>query len=61
MDANPPDPDDSGRVTLEMQGKGAFSRLKYERGFHPVQWVMDGDLDELVDAPASHAPAQLLE
>ena len=43
-----------------MQAKGAFSRLKYEQGFHPVQQVMDGDLDELVDALVSHAPAQLL-
>lgn len=56
LDANPPDPDGSDRVTLEIQGKGPFSRLKYERGFHPVQLVMDGDLDELV----SHAPTQLL-
>ena len=48
------------RVNLEIQGKGAFSRLKYERGFHPVQRVMDGGLDELVDALGSHAPAQLL-
>ena len=60
MDANPPDQDESDRVTFEMQGKGAFSRLKYEQGFHPVQQVMDGDLDELVDALVSHAPAQLL-
>ncbi len=60
MDANPPDPDESDRVTLEIQGKGAFSRVKCERGFPPVQRVMDGDLDEFVDALGSHAPTQLL-
>ena len=61
LDANLPDPDESDRVTLGIQGKGAFSRLKYERVSHPVQRVMDGDLDELVDALVSHAPPQLLE
>ena len=60
LDANPPGSDESDRVILEMQGKGAFSRLKHERGFHPVQRVMDGDLDKLVDALVSHAPSQLL-
>ena len=61
LDANPPDPDESDRVTLEMQGKGAFSRLKYERGFHPVQLVMDADadLDGVIDALVSHG-AQML-
>ena len=43
-----------------MQGKCAFSRLKYERVLHPVQRVMDEGLGELVDALGSHAPAQLL-
>ena len=33
LDAHPPDPDESDRITLEIQGKGALSRLKYERGF----------------------------
>ena len=56
LDANPPNPDGSDRVTLEIQGKGPFSRLKYERGFHSTQRVMDGELDELVDALVSHAP-----
>ena len=60
LDANPPDPDESDRATLETQGKGAFSRVKCERGFQPVQRVMDGGLVELVDALGSHARSQLL-
>ena len=47
------------RVILEMQGKCAFSRLKYGRASHPVQRVMDGGLVELVDALGSHTRAQL--
>ena len=39
MDANPSDLGGYNKVVLEIQGKGAFSRLKYERGVHRVQRV----------------------
>ena len=39
MDSNPSDLGGYNKVVLEIQGKGAFSRLKYERGVHRVQRV----------------------
>ena len=39
MDSNPSDLGGYHKVVLEIQGKGAFSRLKHERGVHRVQRV----------------------
>ena len=39
MDSNPSDLGGYNKVVLEIQGNGAFSRLKYERGVHRVQRV----------------------
>ena len=39
MDSNPSDLGGYNKIVLEIQGKGAFSRLKYERGVHRVQRV----------------------
>ena len=39
MDSNPSDLGGYNKVVLEIQGKGAFSRMKYERGVHRVQRV----------------------
>ena len=39
MDSNPSDLDGYNKIVIEIQGKGAFSRLKYERGVHRVQRV----------------------
>ena len=39
MDSNPSDLGGFNKIVLEIQGKGAFSRLKYERGVHRVQRV----------------------
>ena len=39
MDSNPSDLGGYNKVVLEIQGRGAFSRLKYERGVHRVQRV----------------------
>jgi len=39
MDANPSDLGGFNKIVFEIQGKGAFSRLKYERGVHRVQRV----------------------
>jgi peptide chain release factor 1 len=41
MDSNPSDLGGFNRIAFEIQGKGAFSRLKYERGVHRVQRVPD--------------------
>ncbi len=41
MDANPSDLGGFNKIVFEIQGKGAFSRLKYERGVHRVQRVPD--------------------
>ena len=39
LDSNPSDLGGYNKVVLEIEGKGAFSRLKYERGVHRVQRV----------------------
>ena len=39
MDSNPSDLGGFNKIVFEVQGKGAFSRLKYERGVHRVQRV----------------------
>ena len=39
MDSNPSDLGGFNKIVLEIKGKGAFSRLKYERGVHRVQRV----------------------
>ncbi len=39
MDSNPSDLGGYNKIVLEVQGRGAFSRLKYERGVHRVQRV----------------------
>ena len=39
MDSSPSDLGGFNKVVLEIQGKGAFSRMKYERGVHRVQRV----------------------
>ena len=39
MDSNPSDLGGFHKIVFEIQGKGAFSRLKYERGVHRVQRV----------------------
>lgn len=39
MDSNPSDLGGFNKIVFEIQGKGAFSRLKYERGVHRVQRV----------------------
>ena len=39
MDSNPSDLGGINKIVFEIQGKGAFSRLKYERGVHRVQRV----------------------
>ena len=39
MDSNPSDLGGYNKVVLEIQGRGAFSRMKYERGVHRVQRV----------------------
>lgn len=39
MDSSPSNLGGYNKVVLEIQGKGAFSRLKYERGVHRVQRV----------------------
>ena len=41
MDSNPSDAGGFHKIVLEVQGSGAFSRLKYERGVHRVQRVPD--------------------
>ena len=41
MDANPSDLGGFTKIVFEIQGRGAFSRLKYERGVHRVQRVPD--------------------
>ena len=41
MDSNPSDLGGFNKIVFEIQGKGAFSRLKYERGVHRVQRVPD--------------------
>jgi peptide chain release factor 1 len=41
MDSNPSDLGGFNKIVFEVQGKGAFSRLKYERGVHRVQRVPD--------------------
>ena len=37
MDSNPSEPGGFNRISFEIQGRGAFSRLRYERGVHRVQ------------------------
>jgi peptide chain release factor 1 len=39
MDTSPSDQGGFNKIVFEVQGKGAFSRLKYERGVHRVQRV----------------------
>jgi peptide chain release factor 1 len=39
MDSNASDQGGFNKIVFEVQGKGAFSRLKYERGVHRVQRV----------------------
>ena len=39
MDSNPSDLGGFNKIVFEIQGKGAFSRLRYERGVHRVQRV----------------------
>ena len=39
MDSNPSDLGGFNKIVLEIKGKGAFSRLKYERGVHRVQRI----------------------
>ena len=39
MDANPSEVGGFNKIVLEVQGKGAFSRFKYESGVHRVQRV----------------------
>ena len=39
MDSNPSDLGGYHKIVIEIQGNGAFSRLKYERGVHRVQRV----------------------
>ena len=39
MDSNPSDLGGFNKIVFEIQGRGAFSRLKYERGVHRVQRV----------------------
>ena len=39
MDSNPSDLGGFNKIVFEVQGEGAFSRLKYERGVHRVQRV----------------------
>jgi len=39
MDSNPSDLGGLNKIAFEIQGNGAFSRLKYERGVHRVQRV----------------------
>ena len=39
MDSNPSDLGGFNKIVFEIQGQGAFSRLKYERGVHRVQRV----------------------
>ena len=39
MDSNPSERGGFNKIVFEVQGKGAFSRLKYERGVHRVQRV----------------------
>jgi peptide chain release factor 1 len=39
MDSNPSDQGGFNKIVFEIQGQGAFSRLKYERGVHRVQRV----------------------
>ena len=41
MDTSPSDQGGFNKIVFEVQGKGAFSRLKYERGVHRVQRVPD--------------------
>ncbi len=39
MDSNPSDLGGFNKIVFEVQGRGAFSRLKYERGVHRVQRI----------------------
>jgi peptide chain release factor 1 len=39
MDSNPSDLGGFNKIVFEIQGRGAFSRLKYERGVHRVQRI----------------------
>ena len=39
MDSSPSEQGGFNKIVFELQGKGAFSRLKYERGVHRVQRV----------------------
>jgi peptide chain release factor 1 len=39
MEANPSDKGGFNKIVFEVQGRGAFSRLKYERGVHRVQRI----------------------
>ena len=39
MDSNPSDLGGFNKIVFEVQGDGAFSRLKYERGVHRVQRI----------------------
>ena len=39
MDSNPSDLGGFNKIVFEVQGNGAFSRLKYERGVHRVQRI----------------------
>jgi peptide chain release factor 1 len=39
MDSSPSDQGGFNKIVFEIQGQGAFSRLKYERGVHRVQRV----------------------
>jgi len=39
MDSNPSDLGGLNKIVFDIQGKGAFSRLKFERGVHRVQRV----------------------
>ncbi len=39
MDANPSEVGGFNKIVLEVQGKGAFSRFKYESGVHRVQRI----------------------
>ena len=41
MDTSPSEQGGYNKIVFEIQGKGAFSRLKYERGVHRVQRVPD--------------------
>lgn len=41
MDTSPAEQGGFNKIVFEIQGKGAFSRLKYERGVHRVQRVPD--------------------